>query len=265
MKIVFIFFAAICFCYAQDSTLNEQEFFSNIKNSYYSLESTEKKNFTTFLTNISTETFAFENWKNSEIFPVQLIWFSPDRLFLSEQGYPALNDSLKIKYREMVSELKTQFQDILLNLRRFYFSGIYKSISQDYKIRTIENIVEVSFSTVTREDTVASIYYFGKNGLCLKIITHSKVQNLTEEIIPQFRIIKTKWLILNWKVQLKRNDVIEAGYLIELNNSLIEDIWVPSDIIITVQQSEIMGRTFQDVIKIRNYLFNQPLQFINNN
>lgn len=263
IKILIIVFAFNALSYAQDSTFNELNFFSALKNRYYALETMGKQNFTSLITNSSTEQFAERKWKNKEIFPLQLIWLAPGRLFLAEQGFPSLDDSSQVLYKEMVSDLKAQFQDLMINLKRFYFHGIYKSISENYRLKNIDDLVEVSFDSYFVNDTLQSAYYFGLNGQCLKITIKSKANNIIEEIIPGFNVIKTKWIINSWKVQIKKEDQIEAGYLVNLKNVLIEDIWVPTEIKITVQHAQNLGKTFQDVIKLKNYLFNQPLQFIN--
>lgn len=251
------------FLYSQDTVFNEQEFFKSMQESYYALDATEMKNFTVLLTNLRTEQFAAEQWKNSEIFPLQLIWLSSDRMFLSEQGVPALNDSAKQVYSVLVSDLKKQITGVLFDLKRFYLTGIYKSISSDYTIKNINDVVQIKFSkNAAAEDTTFFTYFFGKNGLCLKIETDTPSNNLKVETYPHFKIVKTKWLITGWEVQMSKNGEIYSGLTIELNNTFTKDVWVPQDMIITVQKTETKGTTFTDLVKFRNFLFNQPLQYI---
>jgi hypothetical protein len=246
-------------------TFNEQEFFKEMQQSYYSLDATEVNNFTVLITNLRTEKFAAEQWKNSEIFPLQLIWLSADRLFLSEQGVPALNDSAKQVYDQLVGDLKKQITGVLFDLKRFYFNGVYKSISSNYTIRNIDDVVQIKFSTNVQQDTTYYTYFFGKNGLCLKIETETPKNNLKVETYPQFKIVKTKWLITGWEVQMSSNREIHTGLVIQLKNKLQQDIWIPSEMIINVQKATNKGTTFKDVVKFRNFLFNQPLQYIEQN
>ena len=261
-KILFFIFILTQFLFSQEKDFNEQLFFQDMKNSYYSLSSTDVNNFTVLLQNIRTEKFAMENWKNNEIFPLQLIWLSSDRLFLSEQGVPALSDSAKKVYTGYLNDLKKQITGVLFDLKRFYLNGIYKSISSDYKINKIKDVVEIQFSTVFQSDTTLYRYYFGQNGLCLKIETVTPSNNSLVETYPHFKIIKTRWLITGWEVQMSTNGEIQTGFIITLNNKLLNDIWVPSEMIINVQQAKNKGTTFSDVVKFRNFLFNQPLQYI---
>ncbi|MCB0281730.1 MAG: hypothetical protein H6627_03745 [Calditrichae bacterium] len=262
VKLINLFLLFITFSYSQETVFNEQDFFKNMQESYYSLNTTDKNNFTVLLTNLRTEQFAAEQWKNSEIFPLQLIWFSSDRMFLSEQGVPALNDSAKNVYTNLVMDLKKQITGVLFDLKRFYFNGVYSSISSDYSLKINDDVVQIDFSTNVENDTTFFSYFFGKNGLCLKIETVTPANNLRVETYPNFKIVKTKWLITGWEVQMSKNGEIYSGLTIKLNNTFVSDVWVPQDMIITVQKTEAKGTTFSDLVKFRNFLFNQPLQFI---
>ncbi len=248
--------------YSQEQTFNEQIFFKKIEQSYYALGATNINNFTVLLTNFRTETFAKENWKNSEIFPLQLIWLASDKMFLAEQGVPSLNDSTKNIFTPLVSDLKKQVTGTLFDLKRFYFNGIDKSISQEYSLRKIGDMVQVQFISAVESDTTYYTYYFGENGLCLKIISETPSTKVKIETYPHFRIVKTKWLITAWEVQMSRNNKIETGFTVSLKSKMFKEFWVPSEMHIAVQQSKTPGATYSDIIKFRNFLFNQPLQYI---
>ena len=141
--IIFLFFTI--FQVNAQKSIDEKQFFKNMDKSYYSLAATNLSNFTALVTNLSVEKFGLDNWKNDEIFPLQLIWSSPNRIFISEQGVPSLSDSLKNTYLVKISSLKLQIQDILLNLRKFYFNGIYQSISENYILKHAEEVVSIEF------------------------------------------------------------------------------------------------------------------------
>jgi len=248
--------------FSQETLFEEQLFFKKMEQSYYTLEATNINNFTVLLTNSRTETFAKNNWNNSEVFPLQLIWLSSNRVFLAEQGVPSLNDSTKKIYTPLVSDLKKQVTGVLYDLKRFYFNGIYKSISQEYSIRKINDLVELKFAAVNETDSTYFTYYFGENGLCLKIVAETPAKKIKIETYPHFKIVKTKWLVTGWEVQMSRNSIIETGFIVNLKSKFYNENWVPTEMLITVQQSKSLGTTFTDEIKFRNFLFNQPLQYI---
>jgi hypothetical protein len=162
----------------------------------------------------------------------------------------------------MLSDLKIQFTGVLFDLKRFYFNGIDKSISQDYSLRKIDNMVEVKFISVLKGDSTYFNYYFGENGLCLKIVAETPFNNSKVETYPHFKIVKTKWLITGWEVQMSKNNQIDTGLIVNINSKMYNEVWVPSEMTISVQQSKTPGTTYSDIIKFRNFLFNQPLQYI---
>ncbi len=248
--------------YTQNNTFDEKIFFQKLEQSYYALGTTDIKNFTVLLTNLRTEDFAKENWNNSEIFPIQLIWLAEDRVFLAEQGVPSLNDSTRKIYTPMVSDLKKQVTGVLFDLQRFYFSGIDKTISQDYSLRKSGDMIEIKFFSEFKGDSTYYTYYFGQNGLCLKIVAETPSRQTKIETYPHYRIVKTKWLISGWELQMSRNNKIETGFIIDLKSKTYNKVWVPSELEIIVQQSSTPGTTYKDRVKFRNFLFNQPLQYV---
>lgn len=265
MRILFSIFFIFLFnmnSISQTNTFDEKAFFENLQSSYYSLESTKTKNISVLLTNATTEAFAEKEWKNPEIFPLQLMWISPDRIFISQQGAPSLSDSMSIVYSEVVSNLKSQIKDILFDLKRFYFSSIYSTISEDYQLIHKEEIVQVKFFSTLQTDTTFFEYYFGLNGLCLKTISYTPSNNLIVETIPQFKINKTKWIISGWEVQIYSNDEIQTGYSIVINFKDKNNIWTLSNIIMYVQRKSNAGKTYNEVLKFRNFLLNQPLHYL---
>jgi len=242
---------------------DEQLFFKNLEESYYTLNKTSLQNFTVLVNNNITEEFAANNWNNADIFPVQFIWLSTGKMFLSDQGAALIeNDSLRTVYNESVADLKKQITGLLGNLSNFYFEGLYKSISPDYQLNHIDDQVEIKFINTSSIDTSFNTFYFGLNGLCIKILNRIPAQNATLEIYPSFKIVKTKWLITSWRIQISKNGEIESGVVFSLKNKLINDIWVPEEITVTVQKADKLGSTFGDIIKFKNYLFNQPLQYM---
>lgn len=262
LPLICIFFTNIYSQTDLQDSFNEQAFFENLKSSYYSLESTHTKNISFFVTNLTVESFCSKEWKNPEIFPLQLIWLSPNRLFISQQGVPALSDSSKIVYSKLVNDLKNQIMNMLFSLKTFYFADIYNSIPENYQLNKKENLIQIKFSSTVQEDSTLYEYYFGLNGLCVKIISLTPAKNLKVEIYPNFKISKTKWIIEGWQVKIYNNNEIQTGYVVEMNYREKSGIWIPTDIVINVQRKEEEGKTFSEDLKFRNALFNQPMQYL---
>ncbi len=250
--------------HAQQKTFDEKSFFSGLKDSYYILSEQSIENFTALVTSHKMENLAKNLWQNEEIFPLQLIWFTPDKIFISQRGVPSVPEDSVAIYQEIVDGLKQQLKGLLLDLQRFYLVGIYESIGQDYSIRMQDQIIEVQFAFAAAGDTTKVRYMFGRNGLCLRIEVSYPGQNREIHIFPDFRLIKTKWLCTGWTVQNYMNNEIESGFQVQVTNSLVNNIWVPTDIIIGVQKADTPGDTYFDRIRLRNYLFDQSIQLKSN-
>ena len=250
--------------FSQPENFDEKEFFKKIRESYYTLSTTGLKNLTSLITSIEMEIFAEKSWGNIEIFPLQLIWFSPDRLYLSQLGIPTIESEKYQEYQEIVNGLKQQMKGILLDLQRFYITGLFSCIREDYQINLKDDIVEISFSEGNDQMKTHVIYLFGLNGLCLENEISYPNENKTIKIYPTFRTVKTKWLCEGWTVQTIIDDTVQSGFMLQIKNNLVNGIWVPNEIIIGAQKAEDSGNTYFDSIKIKNYLFNQSIELLNN-
>ncbi|MBD3224410.1 MAG: hypothetical protein GF313_06755 [Caldithrix sp.] len=244
----------------QEDTFNEKRFFQNLQDSYYTLAGTSKENLTALVTSAKMEVFADSAWANREVFPLQFIWVNPGKLYLSEKGVPTMEDAYAEQYGMLVSALKQQMKGILIDLQRFYINGLYRTIPDNYQLTHDERFVKVDYSTDIGGQTTNVYHTFGHNGLCLRIDIQYPQQNKSLTILPEFRTIKTKWLCEGWMVQTKIGDEVESGFQLTIEWMQSDEIWVPQDIVLSVQKKSKMGRTFFDQIKLRNYLFNQSLQ-----
>ncbi len=247
---------------AQTDSFNEKEFFDNLRNSYYTLSSQGIKNFVALVTSNHMETFAQANWQNKEIFPLQLIWFNPRKIYISQKGVPKIKEGRYKEYQDLVNALKTQLKGILTDLERFYFTGIYDNITGDYVLQHNEEAVQI-----TQVQSIGNVltkvkYLFGYNGLCLYNEIIYPNENKTIAIYPRFKIVKDKWLCQGWTVQTYIGDKVESGFNITIQNGYMGRVWVPVSILIEVQKAELKGETFFDEIKLRNYLFDQSIQFV---
>lgn len=247
---------------AQQVSFNEQEFFNHLSDSYYTLSGTGSKNFVALVTSLKMETLAEELWKNKEIFPLQLIWFNPNKIYISQKGVPKIPKDKYKEYQEVVNGLKMQLKGVLLDLQRFYLMGLYNSISGDYILKHNEEAVQITQVQTSGDTEIRSKYLFGLNGLCLfnEIVYPSEKKVITIE--PHFKTVKSKWLCTGWKVQTVINGEVNSGFDLVIDNVFVNNVWVPAQINIEVQKADAKGKTFFDQIKLKNYLFNQPVQLM---
>ncbi len=239
---------------------NEQDFFNNLKSSYYNLSDTPVKNFVTLVTSMKMELFSSKEWGTSEIFPLQLIWFNPDKVYISQRGVPQISKDKLKDYQELITGLKTQIRGILADLTRFYLVGLYESIHPDYILKHNEEAVQINFSSQEAGVITKVKYLLGYNGLLILIQVDYPIQQKQIVIYPKFKTVKNKWLCTGWNVQTYDKNEVTSGYDLKIKNRYINNVWVPAEIDLAVQKAEVKDKTFYDEIKFRNYLFNQPLQ-----
>lgn len=257
---LFLVFAIPVIAIAQGELFNEQDFFNSIKSSYYNLSQTRLKNMSALVTSTKLETFAKETWNNSEIYPLQLIWFNPDKIYLSESGVPKLDEKQKAEYRELLDGLKLQVKGVLMDLQRFYLVGIFESIQPDYVLSKNEEAVQINFEVHNATSPTRVKYLFGYNGLNILIQIEYPSEQKQTVIYPQFKTVKNKWLCTGWSVQNFVLGEVNSGFTLKINNRLVEDIWVPGELLIEVQKADTKGQTYYDAIVLRNFLFDQPLK-----
>lgn len=245
---------------AQTDGFDEKQFFLDLKNSYYNLNDTNIKNFSALVTSLKMEKFSKDNWNNEEIFPLQLIWFKPDKIYLAQQGTPKITESKYQEFQDLVSGIKQQVKGILVDFQRFYITGMYESIHSNYKLTHDSEFVWISFNVGDENMPIPVIYTMGKNGLCLKIEISYPNENKKITIYPSFKILKTKWLCSGWTVQTLIDEEPVSGFILEINYSEYQSIWIPMQVIINVQKADEPGTRYYDVIKLRNYMFNQPME-----
>lgn len=263
MKVILFLVSLFSIINAQTVPFNEKSFFTNLKTDYYILNNTGVNNFTALVSNIPSQRFSLEKWKTKDIFPLQIIWIKPNKLYISQLGVKKLNAADEKDYTGIVNDIKKQLKGLLYDFKRFYVNGLYESISDTYQLSSQKDFVIVNEMAAATRDTVYTQYVFGKNGLCLRIENY--IPRLKQKVItiPNFEIIKTKWLCKGWTVQILKNDQIKSGFTVEMNMKFYKNIWLPESITINVQKVEEKGKTFVDQLLFRNYLFNQSIKLVN--
>jgi len=251
--------------FAQQEKFDEQDFFRKLHESYYTLGTSGYENMTAFVSSLKFEKFAKEVWQNAEVFPLQLMWFKPNKLYLSERGVPGFDKKWDKEYRELVDGIKQQLKGILIDLSRYYITGLYNSILDNYTLRHNEQAVQITYETGEGPDFTKTKHLFGYNGLLLETNIIYPAQNKIILIYPVFRLVKTKWLIDSWRVQTSVNGEIVNGFEIRLEHVLQNNVWVPANIVISVKKAEDPENTYFDMLKLRNILFNQSLELVPKN
>ncbi len=246
-----------------EAQLQEVEFFDRVNSIYYTLEQTELKNFTSWLTsNIfinSTEGFFSE-----EIFPLEFIWLKGNRMFFSRRPIPVLEDSIKNQQVEHLQfSLRKELKAILLDWERFYSGRLLKNMPPDYSIDIHADTVILSYTSVEDTQTVSNTMYFGQNGICLKTTLSYPGRNEHIDTYPIFKYTGENWLCIGWKVQVFEGEEITTGYRVQIKSQRIENYWLPEMFTMHLQTSNDKQSMYLREYFFRNILVNRNIELMN--
>ncbi len=241
----------------------EVEFFNRVNSIYYTLEQTDLKNFTSWLTsNIfvnSTDDFFSE-----EVFPLEFIWLEGNRMFFSRRPIPVIDDSIQNQTLENLQmSMRKELKAILLDWQRFYAGRLLQNMPADYTIELMADTVILQYTTVEDTESVINTLYFGQNGICIKTSIIYPMRNESIHTYPIYKYTGEKWLCIGWKVQVLEEDDITTGYLIDIKSQRIENYWLPQIITMRLQTKREKELLYWREYYFRNILVNRNIEVMN--
>jgi hypothetical protein len=246
--------------YAQFS---EVEFFNRVNSIYYTLEQTDLKNFTCWLTsNIFIN--ATEGFFKEEVFPLEFIWMSGNRMYFSRRALPVLGDTTKDHLVDRLQEsMRTEFRALLLDWQRFYSGRLLQYMPPDYKITVQKDTVVLTYKSVEDTEDVVNTMLFGKNGICLKTTLAYPSRGEKIDTYPLFKYTGEKWLCIGWQVQVYEGAEISTGYQVEVKSQRVDKYWLPQVFSMTLQTSRDKKSLYVREYYFRNILVNRKIEVMN--
>lgn len=242
---------------------NEVQFFDRVNSIYYTLDQTELQNFTAWLTS-NVFINSTEGFFSGEVFPLEFIWMSGNRMFFSRRPLPALGDSVKDQLVENLQlSMRKELKAVFLDWQRFYSGKLLENMPPDYTLETVGDTVILRFSTLEEQKSVKNILKFGMNGICIKNTLTYPDQNEHIDTYPIFKFTGEKWLCTGWRVQIFEGDEISTGYLVEINAQRIEKYWLPQVIKLTLQTIRDKQSRYIREYYFRNILINRNIEVMN--
>jgi len=257
----------IFFCPLIDSNpraqFQEVEFFNRVNSIYYTLEQTDLKNFTSWLTsNIFIN--STDEYFTEEVFPLEFIWLEGNRMFFSRRPMPVLDDSVQnqtLEYLQM--SMRKELKAVLLDWQRFYAGRLLQNMPADYSIEVRADTVILYYTTVEDTETVKNKLSFGQNGICIKTTLMYPMRNESIDTYPIYKYTGEKWLCIGWKVQVLAENDITTGYLIEIKSQRIENYWLPQIITMRLQSIKDKESIYWREYYFRNVLVNRNIEVMN--
>jgi hypothetical protein len=259
MKIIVFFLIVSGIAHAQ---FNETEFLYRVKTIYHSLRLTGLDNFSSWITsNVFLE--ATKEISEEEIYPLEIIWKNPDLLYYIKRPLPNAADSEKQKdIQQLQIDMIQELQGVLVDWQRFSAGNILDEIPEAYLVTAKDDTVFVEYELFENGKNVKTKMFFGKNGLCLKIITNYLHKSEIIYVYPGYILVEDKWLCNKWTVQIYLNGQIDSGIELNLKSRKLEDYWIPQRLVMQLQKREIDNTVFIRDYKFRNVVLNKDLQIL---
>ena len=245
------------------SQINESEFIYKVKTNYHSLKNTDLDNFSSWVTsNVILE--SAKDISKEVIFPLEIIWKNPDLLYYIKRPLPNTGDPEKQKeFQQQQMDMIRELQGILIDWQRFFAGNILDELPDTYLMKEKEDTVFVEYELYDSGKNVINQLVFGKNGLCLKIVTNYVHLNKVIYVYPGYTMVENKWICNYWRVQIYINDQVESGFEISLTSRKVKDYWIPERLIMQLQKTGIENSVFVRDYTFRNVVLNKDLQILN--
>ena len=246
-----------------NAQFNESEFIYRVKTIYHSLNLTSLDNFSSWVTSdIFLE--AVKDDSKEEVYPVEIIWKNPNLIYYIKRPLPQINDKEKLNEIQQIQvDLIQELQGLLIDWLRFSAGNILDDLSETYLITTKADTVFIEYEKFEDGKNVKVKMLFGKNGLCLKIITTYDYKNEVIIIYPRYALVEDKWMCNGWMLQIYKGGDVDSGFQVSLNSRKVEDYWIPQRLTLQLQKKGIDDAWFMRDYKFRNVVLNKDLKIVN--
>jgi len=242
---------------------NKSEFIYRVKTIYHSLKSTGLDNFSSWITSdIFLE--ALKDQSKEEVYPVEIIWKNPNLIYYIKRPLPQINDKEKLgEIQQLQVDMIQELKGLLIDWLRFSAGNILDDIPETYLITTKADTVFIEYEKFEEGKNVNVKMLFGKNGLCLKIISSYRYKNEIIILYPGYALIEDKWLCNKWMLQIYKNGEVDSGFQVSLKSRKVEDYWIPQNLTLQLQKKGIDNTWFLRDYKFRNVVLNKDLKIVN--
>jgi hypothetical protein len=240
---------------------NQQNFLEQLRTIYYRLNATDIKNFSASITSSAFEKEFESFFAEKDISPLEIIWVKPDNYYYLKKPLPSLIDTTKTDMIDQkILEMKQELAGVFLNWQRFVASNLYQMLPSVYDIEETADRIIISYKT----DEYHEIrLFFGKNGLCLKILNIDIEKEQTIYTYPAFTYLENLWLCSGWRVQIEEKGDIVSGFVVSLKSRKVKGYFLPDRIILNAQTVDKKNLIFERIYDFKNVMVNREFQIKN--
>ena len=241
---------------------NKSEFLYRCKTIYHSLRLSGLDNFSSWVTSdIFLE--ATKDISDEEIYPLEIIWKNPNRMYYIKRPLPQVDNMEKQKeIQQLQLNMVQVLQGLLIDWQRFLAGNILDDLPDTYLISTQKDTVVFQYESFESGKNIKVKILFGMNGLCLKIITTDTDKNEITHIYPAYTLVDDKWICNGWTVQIYQNGIVESGFQVSMKSRKLENFWIPQRLTLALQKKEIENSIFYREYIFKNVVLNKDLEII---
>jgi hypothetical protein len=228
---------------------------------YYVLSQTEIKNFSAWVTsNLFAE--KAQNFTKEDIYPVEIIWHRPDKLFFIQRPIKAENDSVYQILEKYQHSLQKELKAILLDWKRFCVKPLLSELPPNFLFKNNGDTVIFSFRRTEAKDSLDIDIFLGKNGYCLKIVSHDRKTNQRILTYPTYTYSGNKWICAGWLVQIQDGDEITNAYTVRITNKTVNNVLLPETFVMQLQTKRETEQIFRREYQFLNIRVDRDLKII---
>jgi hypothetical protein len=263
LNLIIVFFSILSHTIL--AQFDPQLFLYRINVYYYNLHVTNLENFSSWITSDEFERKT-ENIFQEEVFPLEMIWTKPNRVFFIKRSLPTVNDSTEYKYIEKLRlDLLNELKGIIKNWQRFHAGMLLENMPQNYLLHANKDTVYLRYETLTDSGKSTISIDFNDKGKCLKINSTYHDKDKIILFYPSYSWYEKKWLSTGWVVNIFKSGKIVNECDIKVVSQKVGNYLLPDKISIN---KKTLGLNVQDkkyfrIYKFRNILTNKNLKIIN--
>ena len=261
MRKIYILIVLLCVTvtYAQIDTT---DFYKRINKQYFYLSDTDLKNLSAWI----TSDYFFENSQRiyaKEVYPIEIIWINPDRLFFIRRPLPNVQDSLLNIMKNLQTNLQRELNPIFTDWQKVYSNFLFKNLLPDHNFYIQNDTIYITFKADNTDSEIYSTLSFNYNGRCLNIITYDRIKKQRILIYPTYISEGNKWICSEWLTQITEEGEIKSIYKVKMEHKLIANIYFPEKIVMMLLTTDKTKVISERVYYLRNIRLDRDLKILN--
>lgn len=260
LPLLTLLFAAVLFAQPRGAVNPDWLSFKERVNGYYhNISSEGVDNFSCLITSDSYLNFARANFDTAYAYPLKIIWTRDGRLYYVLQPYPPeISDTLRQNLLTQVQMTRQTFKGFFLDWESLLLTSPLSDIPDNCQLVKTADSLSVTYRSGQGEAAVKVNKLFLPSGKLIRVTVTSQKNVVVN--YPLYTEVDGKWLCAGWDSQIYENGEVSSGIACRMELAPIADHYMPLRVDLLMQTRLKPGQKFLTTIFLKDYLFNIPLQ-----